>query len=112
LIHEEIYIKQLPGYKKGGDDQDLVCKLNKALYRLKQSPKLWFDTLAAFLAELGTFIAAFVDDLQLIGPSLDTINEIKATLYAKFQIIDLGASSFYLGIEVTRDRACCILKLS
>jgi hypothetical protein len=49
------------------------------------------------------FITAFVDNLQLISLSLDTINEIKTALDAKFQMVDLGASSFYLGIEVTCD---------
>jgi hypothetical protein len=58
------------------------------------------------------FIVAFVNNLQLIGPSLDTINEIKTTLYAKFQMVNLGASSFYLRIKVTCDQACRILKLS
>ena len=33
-IEEEVYVKQLTGFTNGGNR---VCKLNKALYRLKQS---------------------------------------------------------------------------
>jgi hypothetical protein len=58
------------------------------------------------------FIIAFVNNLQFISPSLDTINKIKTTFHTKFQIIDLGTSSFYLGIKVTCDRVYYIFKLS
>jgi hypothetical protein len=128
LIHEKIYIKQPPSYKKKEDNQDFVCKLNKTLYSLKQSPKLWFDILATFLAKFSfqlflfdnyifsnskrIFITTFVNNFQLISSSLDTINKIKTILYTKFQIINLGASSFYLKIKITYDRAYRILKLS
>jgi hypothetical protein len=127
-IDEEVYTEQPIGFKQGEKNKDFVCKLNKALYRLKQSPKLWFDTLADFLATIGfqplvsnacifsdgkgTFITTFVDDLQLIRPSIETINQLKAALHAKFKIEDLRASSFYLGIELTRDKPNRTLKLN
>jgi hypothetical protein len=40
LIHEKIYVKQPPGYRKGGNNQDFVYKFNKTFYSLKQFPKL------------------------------------------------------------------------
>jgi hypothetical protein len=49
------------------------------------------------------FIIVFIDNFQFISLFLDIINEIKTILYTKFQIVDLGASSFYFRIEVTRD---------
>lgn len=37
-LEEEIYVEQLPGYVKKGED-DKAYKLKKALCRLKQSPR-------------------------------------------------------------------------
>ena len=63
--------------------------LLKALYGLKQSTCLWFDTFADEMKELGffqshydhslyldysgTYVAVYVDDLQIVGPDHDRI---------------------------------------
>ena len=39
-INEEIYMEQPPGYIKKGE-KDLVCKLNRSIYGLKQSSRCW-----------------------------------------------------------------------
>jgi len=49
-IDEEIYVKQPTGYNKKG--QNIVCKLKKALYSLKQAPRLWYFYLANKLKQL------------------------------------------------------------
>lgn len=56
-IDEEVYVEQPIGQEHGSN---LVCRLNKAIYALKQSPRIWFCTLALFLKELG-FIALLAD---------------------------------------------------
>jgi len=37
-LDEEIYMSQLTGFKTAGKE-DMVCKLKKSLYGLKQSPR-------------------------------------------------------------------------
>ena len=39
-LTEEIYMKQLDGFVESGNE-NLVCKLNHSLYKLKQSPRWW-----------------------------------------------------------------------
>ena len=38
---EEIYMKQPKGFAVKGK-KELVCKLKKSLYGLKQSPRMWY----------------------------------------------------------------------
>lgn len=52
FLEEEVYMKQSPGY----EDKSLpgyVCKLDKALYDLKQAPRAWFSRVSKKLYELG-----------------------------------------------------------
>jgi hypothetical protein len=115
-IDQEIYVEQPHGLEDG---TDRVCRLNKALYGLKQSPRIWYHTLATFLRDLGfsplssdlgvfsrghVYIAIYVDDLLIIGPSKDDIQKIKMALSNCFQMTDLGACTYYLGMSVKRDR--------
>ena len=40
-LEEEIYMKQLEGFIIKGKEE-LVCRLKKSLYGLKQSPTMWY----------------------------------------------------------------------
>jgi len=40
VLEEEVYVEQPSGYEQEGHG-DKVCKLKKALYRLKQAPHTW-----------------------------------------------------------------------
>jgi hypothetical protein len=46
-IDKDIWIELPTGYRVSG-----TVKLRKALYSLKQSPRVWYNTLATFLASL------------------------------------------------------------
>ena len=50
FLDEVIYDEQPYLFKINGDK---VCKLLKALYRLKQAPHVWYKTLVEFLQTLG-----------------------------------------------------------
>ena len=126
-IDVEVYVEQPDGFNQSATS-DKVCKLRKALYGLKQSPRVWYFTLTTYLKSLGfkpltsdnciffnskgNYIAIFVDDLLIIGPSLVDINDIKAKLNEQFHMTDLGPCKYYLGMEVIRDRHNRMLKLS
>lgn len=59
-----------------------------------------------------TYIAVFVDDLLIIGPSKPDIDTMKRKLSERFHITDLGPCRYYLGMEVIRDRQNRMIKLS
>ncbi len=44
-LEEEVYMHQPPGFEDPTKPQ-YVCKLDKALYRLKQAPRAWFSRLS------------------------------------------------------------------
>lgn len=115
----KIYVEQPPGYEKG---TNLVCELLRALYGLKQSPRIWYQLLHDFLATIcfvrvesdhsifvshsgHIMIGIYVDDMLIAGPSKEAIQQFKQVLSNKFKMSDLGPVSQYLGIQITRNRA-------
>ena len=122
-IEEHIFMRQPPGFEFGGKNQ-WVCKLNKALYGLKQAPRQWNIKLHNYLVdELGFsanhvdaalytkwdgklffIICVYVDDLLVASNNRAKLNKLKAKLAAGFKMKDLGPLSYYLGVEVIRDR--------
>ena len=116
-LEEEVYMKQPKGFvKKGGEE--LVCKLRKSIYGLKQSSRCWNTTLDSHLKEMGFvqstsdpciyvdtradgfYIGVYVDDMVLAGPTERRIKEIKKALSQKLDIKDLGELHHFLGITV------------
>ena len=76
---------------------DYVCKLLKALYSLKQSPRLWQKKLWDILIKLGfkplksdnciyisqsgsMIIITYIDDILITGPDTQGIKDIKKAL--------------------------------
>jgi hypothetical protein len=48
LIKEEVYVEQSPDFESE-EDHNHVYKLHKALYELKQAPRVWYECLRNFL---------------------------------------------------------------
>ena len=124
-MEDEVYIEIPTGFEQ----PNMVCKLNKALYSLKQAPRVWFKTLTDFLTlfgyaaipedpsvyrnkETGIYIAIYVDDLLLFGADKPAIAALKKQLSERFQMTDLGPVAYYLGLEVVRNRLNRTIKLS
>ena len=59
-IEEEIYMKQTEGFIVKGNIE-LVFKLKKSLYDLKQSPRMWYQKFDTYILGFG-FVRSKVDD--------------------------------------------------
>ena len=121
-LDEEIYLRQPEGYAEKGKEH-LVCRLNRSIYGLKQSPRCWNNTLDTYLKQLGFsqsssdpclytsmkgelfVIAVYVDDIVLACKSLKRIEVIKKSLSERFQMHDLGEMTSFLGVKVVQNRA-------
>lgn len=114
-----IYMDQPSGFVSQ-DRPDYVCKLKKAIYGLKQSPRAWFGKIAEFLelngfqlthADTSLFIKkiddkvvvvlVYVDDLIITGDVQEEITQLKANLCVRFKMKDLGKLVHFIGLELT-----------
>ena len=122
-LEEEIYITQPYGFKVAGKE-NWVCKLNKSLYGLKQSPRQWYKRFDQFMIgqnytrssfdhcvyfrklQDGSFIylLLYVDDMLIASRNQGEICRLKAQLSKEFEMKDLGEAKKILGMEIARDR--------
>ena len=51
-LEEEVFIEQLDGFILS-DDPNMVCKLRKAFYGLKQASRAWYSRLDTYLHQIG-----------------------------------------------------------
>jgi len=98
---------------------NLVYKLKKTLYNLKQTFRTWLDKISWYLitngfqtfnADLSLYVkktdhgivivVMYVNDLIIIGDSDVDISDLKKLLKQKFEMKDLGELRYFLGIEV------------
>jgi len=46
-----VYMEQPPGYVAQGETK--ICRLKKAIYRLKQTPRAWFEKFSLAISSIG-----------------------------------------------------------
>jgi histone deacetylase 1/2 len=73
VLEEEVYMKQPPGFGHP-DAPHHVCRLDKALYRLKQAPRAWYSRLSANLQDFGFLPSKADTSLFLYNKSGVTIS--------------------------------------
>ncbi|GKD98776.1 retrovirus-related pol polyprotein from transposon TNT 1-94 [Tanacetum coccineum] len=117
-LKEEVYVNQPDGFIDPYHP-DQVYRLKKALYRLKQAPRAWYDELSNFLVSKGfskgsidptLFITKYGEDILLVqiyvydiifgstNPKLS--KRLEKLMHNKFEMSMMGELKFFLGIQI------------
>ena len=124
-LDEEIYMEQPQGFVIAGSES-LVCHLKKAIYGLKQASRAWNSELHGVLTGLGfkrmianagiyvksqqegdepLFVIIYVDDITILGASLEAVKLLESDLSKCYEMSDLG-------IHITRDCSLRCLEIN
>ncbi|KAJ9512279.1 hypothetical protein QJQ45_012940 [Haematococcus lacustris] len=127
---EVIHIQQPEGFEEGS--RNTVCRLQKALYGLRQAPRAWHAKLKQELEGMGfcasesdpalfmlprpsgtVYLLVYVDDCLLCTEKgdFDSLDFVKQRLSSVFGIKDLGQTRWFLGMQISRNRAQGTLQL-
>lgn len=122
-LDSDIYMKLPEGFRmpeadKSKDRSVYSIKLQRALYGLKQSGRMWYNRLSEYLLKEGytnnaicpcvfikksnsgfAIIAVYVDDLNLVG-TLKELTETATYLQKEFEMKDLGKTKYCLGLQI------------
>nr|GFA99901.1 retrovirus-related Pol polyprotein from transposon TNT 1-94 [Tanacetum cinerariifolium] len=120
-LREEVYVSQ-PDRFVDQDNPNHMYKLKKALYRLKQAPRAWYDMLSSFLisqdfskgsVDPTLFIRRNGNDLLLVQIYVDDIIFAASTpklcdlfaklMCSKLKISVMGKISFFLGLQISQN---------
>ena len=119
-INEEVYMYLPQGFYKKEKLNNKVAKLNKGIYGLKQSAKLWYETLSEKLKSIGfsklTFdkcifiktkpftiiLGIYVDDILIISSNKETIDTFKKQLAQHFNFKNFDTFTDILGMRISK----------
>ena len=118
-LSEDVYMQQPPDFEDARFPSH-VCKLQRALSGLKQSPRAWYARLSARLLQLGfvastadtslfffryrdvqIYMLVYVDDIVIAGSSQRVVDGLVHSLAISFPIKDLGPLEYFLGLEAS-----------
>jgi hypothetical protein len=113
ILVEEVYMEQ-PQSFLDKLHLDFVCRLHKAIYGLKQTPRAWITCLSTFLLDIGftaslvdtslfifcsgqvqLYLLVYVNDIILTGTYPTIISVLIAKLQSEFPLKDLGPLHFF-----------------
>ncbi|WJZ98413.1 hypothetical protein VitviT2T_016938 [Vitis vinifera] len=120
-LSEEVYMDLPPGCMVSKKQCQKVCKLNKSLYGLKQSPRSWFGMFTKSIKAFGyrqsnsdhtlflkkqhgkiTTLIVYVDDIVVTGNDPEERKALQNYLSREFEMKDLSPLKYFLGIEVSQ----------
>ncbi|GJU76430.1 ribonuclease H-like domain-containing protein [Tanacetum coccineum] len=109
-----------PGFVDAGFPNH-VCRLRRSLYGLKQAPRAWFQHFAGYAIRAGfyhsrcdsslfiyrqrsqvAYLLLYVDDIILTASCTTLLQQLIDSLHREFDMTDLGALNYFLGISVVR----------
>jgi len=120
-LNEEIYMQLPQGVSSSNSN---VCKLNKAIYGLKQAARRWFEVFEHVLKECdfvnspvdrciyilskgdikkNIYVLLYVDDEVIATGEMERINNFKKYLMVKFRMTDLNEIRHFIGIRIEMD---------
>ncbi|CAM6128070.1 unnamed protein product [Calypogeia fissa] len=112
-----IYVRPPPGYETYDEEgRLLVLLLLRALYGLRQSPRLWYEDISAFLGAHGFlplpsdpcvlrhndghFFVLWVDDIITISSTIEGIARMQKILQSRYEVRQMGELTEYLGLTI------------
>ncbi|GMI85144.1 cysteine-rich RLK (RECEPTOR-like protein kinase) 8 [Hibiscus trionum] len=105
-----------------GESSNLVCKLSKSIYDLKQASRQWFHAFFQVILKCGftqspsehslftkgigddfIYLLVYVDDVVLAGKKLHLLAVVQDFLQQHFKLKILGPLKYFLGFEIARN---------
>ena len=118
-LFEEVYVDLPLGFSVKGEN--LVCKLHKSIYGLRQASRQWFHKFSTALTSNGfvqsksdyslfhigsgdklVLLLVYVDDIIVASPNSDLIQQVKGQLQHLFKLKVIGDLKYFLGLEIAR----------
>ncbi|CAB0007815.1 unnamed protein product [Nesidiocoris tenuis] len=117
ILEEEIFMRLPEGYDSNGK----ICKLQKALYGLRQASERWHSRLVTVLKKLGLkpmitdqcifvnknrslILAIHVDDGLLFGKNLKEMDSLLKSMKNEFELTVVDNPSTFLGMEFEKTK--------
>ena len=129
-LEEVVYMDQPQGFETTSK-RNLVCRLKKSIYGLKQASRQWYlkfnDTVLSYgfvemtvdrciyMKVVGSkfiILVLYVDDILLAANDRGLLHDVKNFLSSNFEMKDMGEASYVIGIEIFQDISQGILGLS
>nr|GEZ86838.1 hypothetical protein [Tanacetum cinerariifolium] len=113
-LKEEVYVSQPDGFVDQ-DNPNHVYKLKKALYRLKQASRTWYDMFqdfskgsvdpTLFIRRKGNdllLVQIYVDDIIFAASTPELCDLFAKLMRSKFKMSMMGKISFFLGLQISQ----------
>nr|GEU28863.1 retrovirus-related Pol polyprotein from transposon TNT 1-94 [Tanacetum cinerariifolium] len=121
-LKEEVYVKQ-PLRFESSTFPNHVCKLDKALYGLKNAPRAWYETLSTFLTKYKfvrgkinntlfiyktqtdvILVHIYVDDIIFGSTSIKLCKQFVKPMTQRYEISMMGVLTYFLGFQIKQSK--------